>query len=182
MSNTSTTTIIEDKANVARAIFFPQMINDRGLLSRAAFSLRHNESYISVCRMDIDSWLDDMKAIPANTERQLYGYAVLNVGDVRKQSFSHDNHKVELDVVDKHTGKNKSHAGIVVAFDGEGLQGDKNSILKVLPPNTYAQTLLLKVQRRLLKLANKHYIKWQEPQDDKDSAVKPEPSDNNSNL
>ena len=153
-----TVTIIEDNDNVARAVFFPQMISSEGVLSRAIFSLRHNESYISVCQMSIESWLDDIRKIPVNDDRQLNGYAVLNVGEVRNQTFMHDEQKVELDVVDKHTDKNKSHAGIVIAFNGEGLKGDKESILKVLPPDTYAQTLLLRVQRRLLKLAYKHYV------------------------
>ena len=36
---------------VARAVFSPLMINESGQLLRTAFSLRHNEGYISVCQM-----------------------------------------------------------------------------------------------------------------------------------
>ena len=83
-----TVTIIEDNDNVARAVFFPQMISSEGVLSRAIFSLRHNESYISVCQMSIESWLDDIRKIPVNDDRQLNGYAVLNVGDIRTEKIS----------------------------------------------------------------------------------------------
>lgn len=150
---------IENNINVARAIFFPQMTDSAGNITRAVFSLRHNETYISVCQMCVGSWMDDMKAIPVNNGRDLVGYTILNVGDIRSQRFSHDGHLVSFDVIDKHTNVNKSHAGIFILLDGNCLKGDKNSMLKPLPENTYAAPLLLRVQSRLLKLARKNYIR-----------------------
>ena len=57
--------VIDNSANVARAIFSPQMIDASGNITRAAFSLRHNENYISVCLMNVMSWMDDVKSIPS---------------------------------------------------------------------------------------------------------------------
>ena len=152
--------IIDDAVNVARAIFSPQMIDDSGYITRAAFELRHNESYISVCQMNVGSWLDDIKAIPVNKSRTLVGYGILNSGDIRSQSFLHNEHEVVFDVVDQHTDKNKSHAGIVFFLDGAGLRGDKEYIIKDLPADTPAKPLVLRIQSRLLKLARLHYVKW----------------------
>lgn len=151
--------VILDDDKVARAVFSPQMVDAQGNLTRAVFSLRHNESYISVCRMSIDGWLDDINAIPTSADRRLYGYAAMNVGCIRTQSFQYDNRQLTFDVVDKHTAKHKSHAGIVLEVDGVALKGDKTALLKPLPADTSAQPLLLMFQGRLLKLAKKQFVK-----------------------
>ena len=140
---------IYDETNVARAVFCPQMVDENGIITRAAFSLRHNESYISVCRMDVSTWKQDMDAIPQGVNRILRGYAVLNVGDIRALNFAHECHNVSFDVIDKHTDNNKSHSEIVLAFDGDNLKGDKNMLLKPLPKDSYAAPLLLMVQSKL---------------------------------
>ena len=164
-------TIIEDVSNVARAVFSPQMVNSVGIITRAAFSLRHNESYISVWQMSIDSWLDDIKSIPQSDARKLDGYAVLNVGEIRSQGFLLAEHQVGLDVLDKSTAKNRSHAGIFLSIDGSVLKGDKTIGLKEMPADTYATPLLLTVQGRLLKLAKKHYVKCSESQTQKSDTL-----------
>ena len=151
---------ISDEINVARAVFAPQMVDEYGMITRAAFSLRHNETYISVCRMDVSTWKQDLEAIPQSTNRMLCGYAVLNVGEIRALNFVHEGHNIAFDVIDKHTDNNKSHAGIVLAFDCSNLKGDKNVLLKPLPKESYAAPLLLRVQSRLLKLAKKNYTKF----------------------
>lgn len=156
------TTMIANDSDVARAVFSPQMVNVTGIITRAAFSLRHNEDYISVCQMNIDSWLDDLKSIPQSNERKMAGYAVLNVGEIRSQGFSLNGHQIGLDVLDKSTTNNRSHAGIFLSIDDLCLKGDKSLVLKVMPADTCATPLLLRVQGRLLKLAKKHYVKWTE--------------------
>ncbi len=64
--------MIPDTENVARAIFSPRMIiGDE--IQPAAFRLRAsiNEDYLSVMRLSIPSWLDDIKRIPKRQNRQL---------------------------------------------------------------------------------------------------------------
>ena len=151
--------VIDNSANVARAIFSPQMIDASGNITRAAFSLRHNENYISVCLMNVMSWMDDVKSIPNNKDRELVGYAVLNAGDIRNQAFQYKKHHVTFDIVDKHSENNKSHAGIFIYLDNEGLKGDRIGFFKPLPANISASPLQLRVQGRLLKLARQHFVR-----------------------
>ena len=145
------------KENVARAIFSPMMIDDNGHIQRAAFMLRHNEDYISVCRMAIDSWHDDMLMIPQNSSRLLFGYAVMNVGEVRQLAFYSANKKIGFDVVEKQTERNRSHAGIVISLDGSSLKGDKVLSLKPVPSDVSVDAIIMRYQKRLANLAQKGY-------------------------
>ena len=151
---------LDSSENVARAIFSPLMINESGQLLRSAFSLRHNESYISVCQMSKESWLDDVRSIPTNENRVLEGYATLTVADVRKLAFVHQWKTVTFEVFDKSTELNKSHAGITISFDGNELKGDRNLTLKDLPEDVSAPVVLLRAQRRLLNLANRRFVRF----------------------
>ena len=73
--------MIEDIENVARAIFSPKMIID-GEIQPEAFRLRSSisENYLSVMRMSVPSWVEDVKKIPQRKNRKLYGFAEMNVG------------------------------------------------------------------------------------------------------
>lgn len=84
----------------------------------------------------------------------------LNVGEIRSQGFILSEHQVALDVLDKSTAKSRSHAGIILSIDGLSLRGDKAMGLKIMPEDTCATPLMLRVQGRLLRLARKHYVKW----------------------
>lgn len=150
--------IIPSTENVARAIFSPMMIDERGHILRPAFMLRHNEDYISVCRMAVDSWMDDVKSIPQNPLRVLYGYAKMNVGEIRQLSFANGRRRVDLDVVDKHTAKNASHAGIVLTLDGNVLRGDKKAFLKPVTSDVSVEAVILRYQRKLAELAQRGYV------------------------
>lgn len=97
---------IPDVEDVARAIFSPMMIDDDGRIKRAAFMLRHHEDYISVCRMAVDSWFEDMLQIPQSKNRHLFGYAAMNVGEIRQLTFLYANKIVSFDVQDKQTERN----------------------------------------------------------------------------
>lgn len=158
---------IFDVENVARAIFHPSMLDANGNVSLSSFVLRHNESYYSVARMAIDGWMNDIKLIPQNPQRQLCGYCKLNVGEVRNLGFTHDeNSKVVFDVQDKSSSANKSHAGIEVLLGEDVLKGDKTTILKPLPSGVSASGLLLRIQTKLVQLACKNYVKMPESQTD----------------
>lgn len=76
--------MIPNNENIARAIFSPRMIVDDRIIP-AAFELREsiNEKYLSVMRTGIDTWKNEIMLIPQRKNRRLYGYAEMNVGDVR---------------------------------------------------------------------------------------------------
>ena len=150
---------IVDTESVARAIFSPAMIDSTGNISKAAFGLRHNESYISVARMSVNGWLDDIKSIPETPTRQLFGYGQLIVGEIRSIDVSFFDKQIVFDVEDKSTVNNKSHAGIIVQYDDVQLKGDKNLVLKPLQEHLPASMLLLKIQSKLANIANKKFVR-----------------------
>ena len=150
---------IDNSEKIARAIFSPAMIDDEGRISKAAFSLRHNESYISVARMSIEGWLNDIKSIPVNSSRQLEGYGILIVGDVRTLEINFFDKKVSFLVDDKSSSSNKSHAGIIIVYNEMLLKGDKNNGLKPLEKHIPASMLLLKIQTKLANIANKAFVR-----------------------
>ena len=65
--------LTDSSEKVARAIFSPMMIDVQGRITANAFALRHKESYISVNRLAVPSWLDDIKTIPQKRNRMLFG-------------------------------------------------------------------------------------------------------------
>lgn len=148
-----------DAEHVARAIFLPAMLDSNGNVSLAAFTLRHNEGYISVARMAVEGWLDDIRRIPETSMRQLGGYCKMGVGDIRSLGFAYDKeNKVDFDVEDKATATNKSHAGIMLMMSEQSLKGDKSAVLKPLPTGVSASGLLMRIQTKLSQLAGKSFI------------------------
>ena len=76
--------MIQHSENVARAIFSPRMIV-KGEIQPEAFRLRPSiaEDYISVMRMSHPKWMDDIRKIPQHKNRRLYGFAEMNVGEIK---------------------------------------------------------------------------------------------------
>lgn len=142
--------MITDAENVARAIFSPRMIID-GELQPEAFCLRAylNEDYLSVMRTSIASWLDDIKLIPQSKNRQLFGYAEMNVGEIRNIQLKN----VTYDVAEVSNENVKSHAGIFIQVNGENLVGGKK--LESIQDSEEQDFLLLAIQRELVDLAQK---------------------------
>ena len=153
--------MIENAENVARAIFAPAMIDRAGNVSVAAFSLRHNEGYFSVARMSVAEWMDDIKSIPETTGRKIDGYCKMNVGEIRNQDIVVREDKISLDVIEKATPSNRSHAGITISLCAKQLKGDKTLVLKPLEKGMVASIIMAKVQSRLIGLANKEYVRFQ---------------------
>ena len=142
--------MISDSENVARAIFAPRMVY-QGHILPAAFELRAqiNEEYISVIRMAIESWKDDMLRIPQRKNRKLYGYAEMNVGgirNIRKENVTFDVKPCENDV-------SKSHAGIFVTVNKEKLIGGR-ALLSIEDKNAQ-DFILLSIRQELAKIAQK---------------------------
>lgn len=145
--------MIDNSENVARAIFEPKMIY-QGRLLAPAFELRPsiNEDYLSVMRMAVKGWEEDILRIPQYKNRRLYGYAKLNIGDIRAIKLN----LVEYDVKAVDNSKASSHAGIFVTVNGEPLIGGKS--LTSLPEGTSEDFLLLAIRNRLINLAQGHIV------------------------
>lgn len=122
--------------------------------------MRHNESYFSVARMAVSTWLDDIMKIPQSDTRQLGGYCRMNVGTIRSTDLQHSGEKLSFDVVDKSSPTNVSHAGIVVSYAGNQLKGDKKLILKPVPQDMSSSRLMMRIQRQLTKIAQLDYVQF----------------------
>ena len=142
--------MIPDTENVARAIFSPRMIiGDE--IQPAAFRLRAsiNEDYFSVMRLSIPSWLDDIKRIPQRQNRQLFGYAEMNVGEIRNiqlKNVTYDVHEIPNEAM-------LSHVGIYIMVNGENLIGGKK--LENIQDGEEQDFLILAIQRELVEIAQK---------------------------
>lgn len=158
-------TRISDSENVARAIFSPQMIGANGELLLSAFALRvfkggTAEEYISVNRISVESWLDDIKKIPQRKNRHLYGYATLNVGQVHRISLQVNGHQVEFNVYDCSENSTLSHAGIFVEIKGDVLTAGANPVLSALAPNLPESFVMMAIQEELLNIAKSKFIRF----------------------
>lgn len=142
--------MIPDSENVARAIFSPRMIVD-GEIQPEAFRLRASisEDYLSVMRVAIPSWMDDIKLIPQRQNRQLYGYAEMNVGDIRGIQMNN----AKYDVRELLNETLASHAGVFIFVNGENLVGGKH--IESIQNGEEQDFLLLAIQRELVEIAQK---------------------------
>lgn len=142
--------IIPDIENVARALFSPKMIKDGEILPEA-FRLRPSisEEYLSVMRMSINSWIEDVKRIPQRKNRKLYGFAEMNVGEIRHIQLK----GVEYDVKDCSQSGVQSHAGIFISLYGENLIGGK--AINTIESGVEQDFMMLAIQRELVDIAQK---------------------------
>ncbi len=148
--------LLVDTENVARAIFEPSMIV-RGYIIEDAFLLRPSikENYISVVRLSIDSWKQDILQIPTNktTRKSLYGYAEMNVGEIMDSQICFNNHNITFAVSACDNQTKKSHAGIFAYLDGEVVQG---GVVNSKSGTGEADSLIkLLIQRKLVSIAQK---------------------------
>lgn len=142
--------IIPDSENVARAIFSPKMVY-RSMILPAAFELRVqiNEEYLSVMRMVFDSWKEDILKIPQRKNRILYGYAEMNVGDIR--NIKKDD--VIYDVKSCENTSIESHAGIYITVNNEKLVGGRP--LQNITNSNAQDFMLLSIRQELVKIAQR---------------------------
>ncbi|MBO4719554.1 MAG: hypothetical protein J5658_06750 [Prevotella sp.] len=142
--------MISDSENVARAIFSPKMIVYGEILPEA-FRLRASitENYLSVMRITIPSWIEDIKRIPQRKNRKLYGFAEMNVGEIRGIQLNN----VVYDVRECLNESSLSHAGIFITVNGEDLIGGK--AVSKPEPDMEQDFLLLAIQRELVDIAQK---------------------------
>ena len=157
-------TRISDSENVARAIFSAEMIWANGELLLSAFALRvfkdgTAEEYISDNRMGVESWFDDIQKIPQRRNRQLYGFAELNVGWVHHIELQVNGHPVIYNVYDCSEGSTASHAGIFIAIEGLAIKGGGNPFLSALVPNQPESFVMMAIQEELLSIAKNNFVR-----------------------
>lgn len=139
---------VADTEDVARMLFSPLFISD-GILSQKAFTLEktQNESYISVLRPAVASFEDDMQGI-RKEGNILYGYALLNVGEIRHHQVVY-HEPLHLDVKSRNAGRRKSHAGIFAIVGQTRIKGGL--------PQSVARMLL---RMHLVSIAQKRIVKF----------------------
>ena len=142
--------MIADQEVVARAIFSPKMVF-RGKILPAAFELRPHiaEEYLSVMRMSFNSWKEDILSIPQRRNRQLYGYAEMNVGEIRNIRKDH----TKYDVIPCDNTTTLSHAGIFITVNNEKLVGGRP--LLSIQDKIAQDFMLLSIRQELVRIAQK---------------------------
>lgn len=142
--------MISNIEDVARAMFSPKMIVN-GEIQPEAFRLRESihEGYLSVMRISIPSWIEDIKFIPQRKNRKLYGFAEMNVGEIRSIKLGN----VLYDVRKCQHESVPSHAGIFITVNGKELIG--GGTINVPESGIEQDFLLLAIQRELVEIAQK---------------------------
>ena len=87
--------------------------------------------------------------IPQRKNRRLFGFAEMNVGEIRNIQLK----RVKYDVKECDNEKLLSHAGIFITVDGERLIGGQ--LLKTISSGIEQDFLLLAIQRELVDIAQK---------------------------
>lgn len=145
--------MISNEENVARVLFSPRMILE-GKVIPVAFELREsiNENYLSVLRTSVETWEKEMMNIPQRKNRQLFGYALMNAGEIRNLKLN----DVIYDVQPYPTEIMKSHAGITITYKNQLLQGGTN--IEPLPAGMTEDFLLLSIRSKLTALAQTRIV------------------------
>ncbi len=149
---------VADEELVARIVSQEWVVD--GELQVAAFVQAPSETYLSVNRLSIDSFNEDVRQFVTahpkyhNAEDDSYLRAVLSVADVRAISIEVDelmiDANVEVEPRDKHT---PSHAGIFVRMKGKNVVPGRQLPTGQLPLNVSEEMLLQMVQWELHDLS-----------------------------
>ena len=131
----------------------------KGKLTSFAFALEHGETYLSVNRLAIDTYDNDVSSFVKNHadyafEGNCYKRALLNVGDIRGIDVKVDDTQMKIDVeVEPRDTHTKSHAGIFTRFQNKNIKNGQ--LLKAGPTSVEisADTILLEVRQELKRLS-----------------------------
>lgn len=147
---------IFDSENVVR-ILNPQWLAGTKILNMA-FTLRERETYISVNRTSVPTYLDDVKSFVSSHKcfqlpNENYYRALLIVGDIRNIQVDNNGTPLSVDVeVEPRDAVTKSHAGIFTRHEGKILKhGNPQPVL--LKYNVSVDEVIFEVRAALLKLA-----------------------------
>ena len=151
---------VDDKETVVRILHKEWVVD--GQLQITAFGLRQGESYISVNRPAIDTFLSDVSDFVSkhadykiSDEGSLaYRQASLGVSAVRNIKVELGQLSADVSVeVEPRDAHYKSHAGIFTRYDDKNIKGGQDAIQDKNDSLMPARAILLKVQHQLLALS-----------------------------
>ena len=151
---------VDDKETVVR-ILHKEWIVD-GQLQITAFALRQGESYISVNRPVIDTFLSDVSDfVSKHADYKVsdkgsltYRQASLSVSAVRNIKVELGQLAADVSVkVEPRDAHYKSHAGIFTRYDEKNIKGGQESIQDKNDCLMPVRAILQKVQHQLLALS-----------------------------
>ena len=158
---------VDNNETVVRILHKEWVID--GQLQITAFALRQGESYISVNRPAIDTFLSDVSDfVSKHTDYKVsdegsltYRQAGLNVSAVRNIRVELGQLSADVTVqVEPRVAHYKSHAGIFTRYDEKNIKGGQENILANNDCLMPVRAILQKVQHQLLALSTleKHEI------------------------
>lgn len=153
----SSSDIISSEESVARILAKEWFV--RGKLLSVAFALDQRETYLSVNRLAVDTYENDISAFVKNHadysfDDNHYRRAMLNVGSIRGIDIKVGETQMKIDVeVEPRDTHTKSHAGIFTRFQNANIK--KGQLLKAGPigEEISADTILLEVRKELQGLS-----------------------------
>ncbi len=153
-------TTVSDKESVARILSRKWVVD--GIIMHTAFTLRTNETYISVNRPSVSSFQDDVCSFVtshpdfyANDKQSACQCALLNVGEIRAIDVMVNGKSLDVCVeVEPRDTFTKSHAGIFTRHDGVNLRSGETLSIEELNKDVSADDILLEVRDELLDLAH----------------------------
>ena len=157
MNSTST---ISGNETVVRILHRDWIVDDE--LQISAFSLRQNETYISVNRPIIESFDDDISDfLSKHTEYLIsdkpktYKHAAMNVEELRSIKVLLGQNSLDVSVeVEPRDSHYKSHAGIFTRLSGENIKGGQQKDVPIVDEITLPiSAIYQKVQYKLLSIA-----------------------------
>ena len=152
--------VISNEEDVARVLFYPSFFNEddnplvsEGVLSPVAFKLQvlksgDAEKSISVLRTSIDSFSHDMaKLSPRQASDYKYGYALLNIGEVRAITIP-TTKKLDISVEYSNSKRLRSHSDILLKVDD-------------ITVTAFDETIeVIRFRKKLARIASKRIIKF----------------------
>lgn len=162
-----TTSPIDNNETVVRILHKEWVVD--GQLQITAFALRQGESYVSVNRSAVDTFLSDVTDFVSkhadykiSDEGSLaYRQASLGVSAVRNIKVELGQLSVDVSVeVEPRDAHYKSHAGIFTRYDDKNIKGGQETIQDQNDCLMPVRAILQKVQHQLLALSTleKHEI------------------------
>ncbi|MBO5624809.1 MAG: hypothetical protein J5953_03340 [Prevotella sp.] len=157
MNSTST---ISGNETVVRILHRDWIVDDE--LQISAFSLRQNETYISVNRPIIESFNDDISDFLSkhteyliSDEPKAYKRAAMNVEELRSINVLLGQNNLDVAVeVEPRDSHYKSHSGIFTRLSGENIKGGQQKDVLIDEETTLPiSAIYQKVQHKLLSIA-----------------------------
>lgn len=150
--------VVSNEEQVARIISREWMAD--GVLLPIAFALRPKETYLSVNRLCIESYDEDVKKFVKSHESyqtlagDAYFRALLDVGNVRSIQITNEGKPIEITVeVEPRDLHVKSHAGIFVKAEDKNIVPGKSLADDALQVGVSSEFVLQKFRWKLLDLA-----------------------------